>query len=173
MASRFLTITSLLFSISINAQENNFIAANDGISSVLNHKSGISIETRIVIEKESGQVKIIFWQETENGFIFKNINWKGEIALLLDNGESLRLRDANLKGHMMQPGAYIAGMYVPDLYQRYSAYYLSPEERELLKKHSVVLVSYFLDDNYEKDMQHLEVNDSGHSLKAQLVAIGK
>ena len=101
------------------------------------------------------------------------LNWKGDVILTLDNGETIRLKDSIMKGHIMQPGAYTAGCIVPDLYQRYSAYFLSPEECEMLKQHSVMLVSYFLDDKYDKGVQYLEVDDSRQALKAQLVAIGK
>lgn len=149
----------------------NASSSHDGIQHVFTDASGIVIETRIVIEKENTRTKIVFWQETENGFIFKNVNWKGDVTLLLDNGESLRLKDTKMKGHLMQPGAYVAGIFVPDLYQRYAAYYLTSNECEMLKNHSVLLVSYSVDDKYDKDIHYLEINDTRQSLKAQLLAL--
>jgi len=154
------------------AQENDAVA-DTAFKYVNTDKSGITIETRIAVEKEGEKTKIVFWQETENGFIFKGVNWKGDVSLTLDNGETLVLKDANMKGHSIQLGGYVGGFYVPDLYQRFAAFYLTDGECSLLKQHSIRFITYWLDDKYDKHIQYLDLRGKSEALKSQLIAIGK
>lgn len=167
----FSAFICILICCNITAQENN--ATDTAVQYVTTDKSGITIETRIAVEKEGAKAKIIFWQETENGFIFKGVNWKGDVSLTLDNGETLVLKDNNMKGSSIRLGGYVGGFYVPDLYQRFTAFYLSDEECNLLKQHSIRLISYSLDDKYNRQPQRLELSGKSEMLKSQLTAIGK
>jgi len=173
MPRTILFFVCLSISANLQSQSPSLPTKSDDIEVVTTDKSGITVTTRIVVEKENEKTKIIFWQETENGFIFKDVNWKGDVELLLDNGETLTLNDSKMKGHLMERGGYMSGIFVPDIYIRYAAYYLTDLQCELLKKHSLMLVSYYVDDKYDKKIQYLELSDKTQSLKAQLTAIGK
>lgn len=163
----------VLFSLVITAQESDIPPDSDVIKAVITEKSGETIETRITVENDNGKAKLVFTQETENGFIFKSVHWKGDVSLLLSNGETIRLKDSKMKGSSIQRGGYIGGFMVPDIYQRYAAFYLTDEQCEKLKKNSVMLVSYTLDDKYDKDVHYIEVDVNNNSLKYQLSSIGK
>lgn len=173
MATRILfsILPAVVFTFTALAQ-NAPIAGNDVVRSVITDESGITIETRIVLEKAGEQAKITFLQETENGFIFKNVNWTGEVALHLENGTTIYLEDSNMKRQTMQPGAYIAGYYVPNRYERSASYLLNAEECNLLRQSSITRVEYRLDDKYNKYAHYLELRDQSQLLKAQLTAIG-
>ena len=166
-------LLAFIFSSFTAVTQVNSLMASDGINDVSTDKSGITIETKIVVEQEGDKTKIIFLQETENGFIFKRVNWKGDVTLLLDNGTSIVLKDSNIKGSSIERATYVAGFYVPDIYERYAAYYLTDEDCNLLKKHSIVLISYYLDDKYDKKPHYIEISDNNRSLNSQLAAIGK
>ena len=148
------------------------IAGNDVVRSVITDESGITIETRIVLEKAGEQAKITFLQETENGFIFKNINWTGEVVLYLENGTKIHLEDSKMKRQAVQLGGYIAGYYVANRYERYASYIMSVEECALLRQSSIKRVEYMLDDIYDKQKHYLDLQDQNQLLKAQLMAIG-
>lgn len=165
----------VLFSIALCAQDQRIsrLALNEGITFTRTDNSGITIETKIVIEKENEQARIVFWQETTNGFLFKETNWMGQVSLELDNGDMVTLIDRNIKGHSMHPGGYIAGYFIPDIYQRYVTYYLTDNECEKLKKHKLVNVAYQLDDKFEPTTKYLYVKDDQFAIREQLIVIGK
>ena len=168
------TLLAAIFLISANSNaQTGLLASNEGIVKVSTDENGITVETRIVIEKEDGLAKIVFWQETRNGFFFRQANWTGNILLNLENGESMTLVDRNLKGHTMHPGAHIAGYFVPDVYQRYSAYYLSDFQCEQLKNIKLLSFVYHEDDEFETEPKTIYVDDIGQNLKVQIQAIGK
>ena len=160
------------FAFVAQAQDKS-LTTSDGLNNIYTDKSGITIETRIIIEKEGEKAKIMFQQETENGFVFKNVNWKDDVTLMLDNGESIVLNKGKVNGSGMERGGYVGWFFVPDLYHRDTAFYLSEDECRLLKEHSVLLVSYYLDDKYDKKIHYLEISDKNQALKSQLTAIGK
>lgn len=166
-----LSLAAILFSAFQFAYSQS-LPTRDGITYVFTDESGVTIETRIDVQKEGEKAKIIFWQETDNGFIFKDVSWKGDVVLHLENGETIRLKDTRMKGHYNQPGAYIAGYFVPNHYERYSTYLLSNEQCFLLKKSSIMRVDYTLDSKDDKGLHHLEVNDHDQMLKSQLAAQG-
>lgn len=172
MRCLFCFIASLFFLLTAKTQ-NRSLVSSDGLDHLETDKSGITIQTRIVIEKDEDKTKIVFIQETENGFVFKNVNWKGDVKLLLDNGEIIVLEDSRMTSSHIERGGLIGGFYVPDIYQRQAAFYLSEEECDLLKQHSIVLVSYLLDDKYDKNVHYLEINDKNQALKTQLIAVEK
>src|ERR1051325_6367359 len=155
----------LLLSFSAYAQDSSAITHSDGITYSSTDQSGITIETRIVIEKDGDRAKITFWQETDNGFVFKNVNWHGDVELELDNGGVIHLKDTDLKGHSFEEGGYSSGYYIPDHYQRYSAYYLSAPECALLKKHALTEVRYSLDDKFEAGVHQMTISDPRRILK--------
>lgn len=147
-------------------------AKNDVVRTVITDESGITIETRIVLEKAGEQAKITFLQETENGFIFKNVNWTGSVLIHLENGETIHLEDSNMKRHSVQLGGYIAGYYVPNRYERSASYILSAEECDFLRQSSIKRVEYMLEDAYNKQKHYLDFQDQNQLLRAQLTAIG-
>ena len=155
----------------VSAQD--YAPTEDGIRHVYMDKSGITIETRIVLDKEDEKIKIVFWQQTENGFIFKGINWKGDVSMTLYNGETIVLKDSGMHGHTLERGGYVGGFQIPDIYKRYTAYFLSDSECDLLKQHAILMVSYKLDDKYDNNLRHMEISDKNHLLKSQLTALGK
>ncbi|MDZ4845195.1 MAG: hypothetical protein SH857_06555 [Chitinophagales bacterium] len=171
MARLLFFLPAVIFTLAAFAQ-NAQSAGNDVVRSVITDKSGITIETRIVLEKAGEQAKITFLQETENGFIFKNVNWTGSVLLYLENGATIHLEDSNMKRQAVQLGGYIGGYYVPNRYERYASYILSTEECALLRQSSIKRVEYYLDDNYNKHAHSLELQDQNQFLKAQLTAIG-
>lgn len=160
----------LFFCFSAAAQ--TALPDNDMLYSVVTDETGTTVETRIIIDKQGEQAKITFIQETENGFVFKNINWQGDAKLYLENGKEILLEGTDIKGQNMQPGAYIAGYYVPNRYERFAAFFLSPEECALLKLSPVKRVEYKLDDKFENNVRYLEVSDANQSLRAQIAALG-
>ena len=164
-----------VFSLALCAQEQRAprLALNEGITYTKTENSGVTIETKIAIEKEGEQAKIVFWQETNNGFLFKKTNWIGRVMLELDNGEMITLIDRNLKGHSMHPGGYIAGYFIPDIYQRHATYHLTDSECAKLKQRKLVSVAYQLDDEFEPTTKYLYVKDDQFALREQLEAIGK
>ncbi len=171
MRRNLFLLPAILFTITALAQ-NAPIAGNDVVRSVVTDESGITIETRIVFEKADKQAKITFLQETENGFIFKNVNWTGSVLLYLENGKMIQLEDSKMKRQAVQLGGYVAGYYVPNRYERYSSYILSVEECALLRQSSIKRVEYMLDDVYNKQKHYLYLQDQNQLLKAQLTAIG-
>ena len=174
-----LAIIVLLLSVanifSQNVEQSQLLAINEGISRLNTDENGITIETKIVIEKEeqSQRVKIIFWQETNNGFFFKHVNWQGNVELTLQSGEIIKLVDREMNGHSVLKGGHVGGYFVPDLYQRYAAYYLTDSECEKLKSSKVINVTYHLDDEFETSAKYLLIKDAKNRLGNQLVAIGK
>lgn len=171
MSRNFFLLPAILFTITALAQ-NAPIAGNDVVRSVVTDESGVTIETRILLEKSGEQAKITFLQETENGFIFKNVNWTGSVLLYLENSTTIHLEDSNMKRQAVQLGGYIAGYYVPNRYERYASYILSAEECDLLRQSSIKRVEYMLDDAYNKKKHSLDLQDQNQLLKAQLTAIG-
>lgn len=167
----FLLLPAVIFTIAAFAQ-NAPIASNDIVRSVITDESGVTIETRIVLEKAGEQAKITFLQETENGFVFKNVNWTGSVLLYLENGATIHLEDSKMKRQAVQLGGYIAGYYVPNRYERSASYMLSVEECVLLRQSSIKRVEYMLDDAYNKQKHYLDLHDQNQLLKAQLTAIG-
>lgn len=169
-------ILILLFSWSIFslAQNtiNNMIANNENAIAYTDD-NGITVETRVYIESENDKTKIVFWQETNNGFFFNQTNWDGKVLLQLDNGEQITLIDHNMNGHHKQNGAYISGYFVPDLYQRYSSYYLTDLECQKLKENNLVRVTYHLDDEYDTREQVMDFGKDQLSLRSQFINIDK
>lgn len=167
----FSLFPAVIFTLAAFAQ-NAPIIGNDVVRTVTTDESGITIETRIVLEKAGELAKITFQQETENGFIFKNVNWTGIVSLYLENGTTIHLEDSKMKRQAVQLGGYIAGYYVPNRYERYASYILSVEKCALLRQSSIKRVEYALDDVYNKQRHYLDLQDQNQLLKAQLTAIG-
>ena len=175
MKKHFLLCIIASFSLFVKAQnqENEMMALNRNPFITFTDHSGITIETQITVEKEGEYILITFWEETNNGFLFKNENWEGNVVIGLDNGKKIELIDRNMNGHEMLRGGYIAGYFVPDLYQRYSSYFLSDAECKLLKNNEITNVAYQLDDEWGIQERFMTFGDKGFSLQNQLVAIGK
>ncbi|GIV34364.1 MAG: hypothetical protein KatS3mg031_1899 [Chitinophagales bacterium] len=168
-----LLLFSLLVASPALAQGASLLAHNrDGLTQVSTDHSGVSVETRITVEKAESQAKIIFYQETDNGFIFQRINWKKKVLIELDNGATLLLTNLAEQGHAIQPGGYITGYYIPDRYQRYTAFWLSPQDISLLKQYKVRGIMYSLDDPYDAQPYRIVIPDSTHELKQELTLLG-
>ncbi len=145
----------------------------EGVASVTTDRSGVTIETQVIIEQEGDNAKITFWQETENGFIFRKVNWTQGVVLKLDNGQAVRLSQIHANGQILQKGGYSEGYFVPDLYQRYTSFLLSPSDCKKLKEHNIVQVSYQLNDNFDHKIHHVPIDDSEEIVRSQLVAFEK
>lgn len=137
------------------------------------HSEEYGLTTSISIAKDGEKTLIIFWQETtDNQMNFFNWLWTGTVMLYLENGETISLLDRNKKGQNKITNGHISSYgSKSDLYQRFSAYYLTPSESLKLKKSNVSQVAYKTTSSFEKGTTYLEITDNSDTIKEQLLAI--
>lgn len=137
------------------------------------HTEEFGLTTSISVAKEAEKTMIIFWQETtDNKMNFFNELWTGTIILYLENGETISLLDRNKKGQNKITNGHTSSYgSKSDLFQRFSAYYLTPAECLKLKQSNLSQVSYKTTSTFEEGTTYLEITDNVDTIKEQLLAI--
>jgi hypothetical protein len=115
------------------------------------HSEEYGLTTSISIAKDGEKTLIIFWQESEDKDMnFFNWLWTGTVMLYLESGETISLTDRNMKGQNKITNGHTSSYgSKSDLYQRFSAYYLTPSECIKLKKSNLSQVAYKTTSNFE------------------------
>ncbi len=132
------------------------------------------LKTLISVAKDGDKTIIIFWQETTYPHInYSNELWKGTVTLFLENGETISLLDRGLKGQNKIPNGYKSGFSTKDLYQRWSAYYLTPAECSKLKRSRLSQIAHQTTEISEHGTTYLIVTENNFTIKEQLLAIGR
>lgn len=140
------------------------------------HSEGDSyggLTTSISIAKDGEKTMIIFWQETTGPNLnFFNGLWTGTVMLYLENSETISLLDRNIKGRNKITNGHTS-LYgsKSDLYQRFSAYYLTPAECIKLKKSNLSQIAYKTTSSFEEGTAYLEITGNSDTIKEQLLAI--
>ena len=129
--------------------------------------------TFVTIAKENEKTMIIFWQESKNKHMnFFNEVWKGTVYIYLENGETIALVDRNKKGqNKIKNGQTSPYGYQSDLYQRFSAYYITPSECQKLKNSNVVQISYRTSSSFEEGTTFMQLTQNSDTFREQLLAI--
>ena len=137
------------------------------------HTEEYGLTTSISIAKESEKTLIIFWQETtEDKMNFFNELWTGTVVMYLENGETISLMDRNKKGQNKITNGHTSSYgSKSNLYQRFSAYYLTPNERLNLKQNNLSQIAYRTTSSFEEGTTYLEITENGDTIKEQLLAI--
>lgn len=137
------------------------------------HTEEYGLTTSISVAKESDKTMIIFWQETtDHKMNFFNELWTGTVILYLENGETISLMDRNKKGQNKITNGHTSTYGgKSDLYQRFSAYYLTPAECTKLKNSNLGQVAYKTTSSFEEGTTYLEITDNSDTIKEQLLAI--
>jgi hypothetical protein len=137
------------------------------------HTERNGITTSISIAKDGDITMIIFWQESTNYQMnFFNWLWTGTVMLYLENGETISLMDRNMKGQNKISNGYTSPYGTKsDLFQRYSAHYLTPAECIKLKKSNLSQVAYRTTSSFDEGTTYLEITDNFDTIKEQLLAI--
>lgn len=131
------------------------------------------LTTSISIAKDGEKTLIIFWQESEDkNMNFFNWLWTGTVTLYLESGETISLTDRNMKGQNKITNGHTSSYgSKSDLYQRFSAYYLTPTECLKLKKSNLSQVAYKTTSSFEEGTTYLEITENSDTIKEQLLAI--
>jgi hypothetical protein len=137
------------------------------------HHEEFGLTTSISLAKDGNTTLIIFWQESTNKEMnFFNWLWSGKVILYLDDGETISLLDRNLKGQNKIIDGYVSRYgSKSDLYQRYSAHYLTKSECTILEKADLLQIGYQTNSAFERGTTYLRVTRNGDTLKKQLSAL--
>lgn len=137
------------------------------------HKEEYGITTSISVAKDGEKTLIVFWQETlDYQMNFFNWLWTGTVMLYLESGETISLLDRNMKGHNKISDGYVSSYgSKSDLYQRYAAYYLAPNECIKLKRSNLAQIAYKTNSSFEEGTTFLGITDNSDTIKEQLLAI--
>jgi hypothetical protein len=141
------------------------------------HTESYGAETSLQLAKKGNQTMIIFWQEQTSDF--NNWLWTGSVILYLENGETIKLLDRNMKGqNTIKDGHESKSGYgeysfttKSDLYQRYSAYYLTASECKQLEQSNISAISYQTTAPFENGRQNIRISMNANTCKTQLRAI--
>lgn len=133
------------------------------------HSESFGASTSIQVAKKGNQRMIIFWQEQSRKL--NNWLWTGTVIIYLENGETIKLIDRNIKGQNTIKGGNKSGYYATDLYQRYSAYYLTESECKQLERSNISAISYETTNPFEKGRQNINIEYNSETVKTQLKAI--
>ena len=137
------------------------------------HRVENELTTSISVAKDAERTLIIFWQESNDDKMnFFNELWTGTVILYLENGETISLKDRNIQGQNKIKNGY-TGSYgiISDLYQRFSAYYLTPSECLKLKKSNISRIGYKTTDMSESGTTYIDLTENTDTVKEQLFAI--
>jgi len=137
------------------------------------HTEEYGLTTSVSIAKDGEKTLIIFWQETtDKQMNFFDWLWTGTVMLYLENGETISLTDRNMKGqNKITNGSTNSYGSKSDLYQRFSAYYLTPAECIKIKKSNLSQIAYKTTSSFEQGTIYLEITDNNSTMKEQLLAI--
>jgi hypothetical protein len=138
-------------------------------------KESNGLETSISIAKDAEKTMIIFWQETTDFKMnFFNELWEGTVIMYLENGETISLVDRGIKGqNTINDGFETSYGGKLKLYQRYSAYYLTPSECIKLKKSSLSQIAYSINSGFDKGAIFMQVTQNFYTIRDQLFAINR
>ena len=142
------------------------------------HSSNESFDemsTFVSIAKENEKTMIIFWQDFKNEHInFFNEVWTETVYIYLENGETISLVDRNKNGqNKIKNGHTSSYGYQTDLYQRFSAYYITPSECQKLKDSNVVKIAYRTSSKFETGTTYMELTQNNDTFREQLLAINR
>ena len=139
------------------------------------HTENYGLTTSISIAKDGEKTLIIFWQESTNKDMnFFNWLWTGTVILYSESGDAITLTDRNMKGQNKITNGHTSSYgSKSDLYQRFSAYYLTPAECIKLKRSNLSQVAYKTTSSFEEGTTYIEITDNNDTIKEQLLAIKK
>lgn len=129
--------------------------------------------TSVSFAKNGNQTMMIFWQQTsDKSMNFFNRLWIGKVVLYLAGDNVITLLDRDIKGQSIikQNKKNTLGLnFDNNLYQRYSGYYLTKEECDLLSKNSLEHVVYRTTSTFEKGDNIIEIGENQQVIKNQIL----
>ena len=133
-----------------------------------------STMTYIQLAKKEKQKVIIFWEESD--FQFQEGLWTNDALLFLEDGNTIKLIDRNIKGTNIIKDAHVeetlTGFSIKqDLHQRYILFYLSISDCEKLKKSDISSISYIETIKLQEGRKIMSFNKNQSTCKRQLNAL--
>ncbi len=133
-----------------------------------------STMTYIQLAKKEKQKVIIFWEESD--FQFQEGLWTNDALLFLEDGNTIKLIDRNIKGTNIIKDGHVeetlTGFSIKqDLHQRYILFYLSISDCEKLKKSDISSISYIETIKLQEGRKIMSFNKNQSTCKRQLNAL--
>ncbi|AIZ62803.1 hypothetical protein PK28_02295 [Hymenobacter sp. DG25B] len=137
------------------------------------HTENFGFTTSVTVARDGDKTLIIFWQDTEDSKMnFFNDKWEKSVYLYLKNGEAILLTDRGMHGqNKITEGKTREYGLKSDIYQRFSAHYLTLAECQKLKRSDLDKIAYHT--SSEEGTTYLEATENSNTLREQLLAIGR